>query len=196
MRKAYRNRHFVGCDTADEFACAASRYETSDEGRAADMLCRQVFLKNRSLYGKNDRQSAEIPCEVWRRRNFAVSILAGKVLADYQVKRLIIFLAPESDRYGYGWNIRNSKIAIGSGGLFGQGYMQGPQSHLDYLPEKSTDFIFSILSEEWGFIGCVIVFILYFTIFLRCIKIMNNTTNTYGYYITTGIFTMLLHIFC
>lgn len=124
-----------------------------------------------------------------------VSIFAGKVLADYQVKRLIIFLAPESDRYGYGWNIRNSKIAIGSGGLFGQGYMQGPQSHLDYLPEKSTDFIFSILSEEWGFIGCLIVFILYFTIFLRCIKIMNNTTNTYGYYITTGIFTMLLFHF-
>lgn len=123
------------------------------------------------------------------------SVAAGKVLADYQVKRLIIFLDPQSDPLGAGWNIIQSKVAIGSGNLFGQGFLQGTQSHYRFLPEQSTDFIFSILSEEWGFAGGVVVFGLYFIILFRCILIMRNTTNTYGYYITTGIFTMFLFHF-
>lgn len=123
------------------------------------------------------------------------SVAAGKVLADYQVKRLIIFLDPQSDPLGSGWNIIQSKVAIGSGNLFGQGFLQGTQSHYRFLPEQSTDFIFSILSEEWGFVGGLVVFSLYFIILFRCIMIMRNTTNTYGYYITTGIFTMFLFHF-
>ena len=123
------------------------------------------------------------------------SVAAGKVLADYQVKRLIIFLDPQSDPLGAGWNIIQSKVAIGSGNLFGQGFLQGTQSHYRFLPEQSTDFIFSILSEEWGFAGGLVVFGLYFVILFRCIMIMRNTTNTYGYYITTGIFTMFLFHF-
>lgn len=123
------------------------------------------------------------------------SVAAGKVLKDYQVKRLIIFLDPQSDPLGSGWNIIQSKVAIGSGNLFGQGFLQGTQSHYRFLPEQSTDFIFSILSEEWGFVGGVVVFGLYFIILFRCIMIMRNTTNTYGYYITTGIFTMFLFHF-
>ena len=123
------------------------------------------------------------------------SVAAGKVLADYQVKRLIIFLDPQSDPLGSGWNIIQSKVAIGSGNLFGQGFLRGTQSHYRFLPEQSTDFIFSILSEEWGFVGGLVVFTLYFIILFRCIIIMRNTTNTYGYYITTGIFTMFLFHF-
>jgi rod shape determining protein RodA len=123
------------------------------------------------------------------------SIAAGKVLADYQVKRLIIFLDPQSDPLGSGWNIIQSKVAIGSGNLFGQGFLQGTQSHYRFLPEQSTDFIFSILSEEWGFVGCCVVFLLYFTVLFRCIMIMRKTTNTYGYYISSGIFTMFLFHF-
>lgn len=123
------------------------------------------------------------------------SIAAGKVLADYQVKRLIIFLDPQSDPLGSGWNIIQSKVAIGSGNLFGQGFLQGTQSHYRFLPEQSTDFIFSILSEEWGFVGCCVVFLLYFTVLFRCIMIMRKTTNTYGYYIASGVFTMFLFHF-
>lgn len=118
------------------------------------------------------------------------SSLAEKVLSPIQVKRLIIFLNPNSDPLGAGWNILRSKDAIGSGGVIGNGFLQGIQSHKGYLPEQSTDFIFSILSEEWGFVGGLVIFILYFTVLVRCIILLRNTTNTYGYYITTGIFTM------
>ena len=124
-----------------------------------------------------------------------LSLVAGKVLKDYQLKRLIIFLDPESDPNGFGWNIRQSKIAIGSGRLFGQGFLKGTQSHYKYLPERSTDFIFSLISEEWGFIGGFAVFALYFIVLLRIIFILKNTTNTYGYYIATGILFMFFFHF-
>lgn len=124
-----------------------------------------------------------------------LSIVAGKVLKDYQLKRLIIFIDPESDPSGYGWNIRQSKIAIGSGRLFGQGFLKGTQSHYKYLPERSTDFIFSLISEEWGFVGGFVVFALYFIILIRIIFILKNTTNTYGYYIATGILFMFFFHF-
>lgn len=123
------------------------------------------------------------------------SIAAGKVLKPYQVSRLIVFLDPSVDPRGAGWNIIQSKIAIGSGNLFGQGYLQGTQSHLQFLPEQSTDFIFSILSEELGFVGCCVVFILYFIILMRILYIIRSTTNNYGYYISGGILGMLFFHF-
>ena len=83
------------------------------------------------------------------------------VLQDYQIKRLIVFLNPYVDPQGSGWNIIQSITAIGSGAIFGKGYLQGTQSHYRYLPQQSTDFIFSILSEEWGFVGGLVVFLLY-----------------------------------
>lgn len=124
-----------------------------------------------------------------------LSIAAGKVLQDYQIKRLIVFIDPESDPLGSGWNIIQSKIAIGSGSLFGQGYLKGTQSHFRFLPQQSTDFIFSILSEEWGFFGGFAVFLLYLIVLLRIIFILKNTTNTYGYYIATGILFMFFFHF-
>ena len=79
--------------------------------------------------------------------------LAYTFMHEYQRKRVMIFLDPESDPLGSGYHITQSKIAIGSGGLFGKGYLQGSQSHLDYLPEGHTDFVFSAMVEEWGFAG-------------------------------------------
>ncbi|HUG46748.1 MAG TPA: rod shape-determining protein RodA [Sphingomicrobium sp.] len=76
---------------------------------------------------------------------------------DYQRRRVLIFLDPESDPLGSGYHLSQSKIAIGSGGLFGKGYLQGSQSHLDYLPEGHTDFVFSAMVEEWGFLGGLIL---------------------------------------
>ncbi|QTQ13937.1 rod shape-determining protein RodA [Treponema parvum] len=119
----------------------------------------------------------------------------GKVLKTYQLKRLIVYIDPSSDPLGSGWNIIQSKIAIGSGGPRGRGFLNGTQSHYRFLPQQSTDFIFSILSEEFGFIGGSFVFILYLTILVRIMFIMINTKNTFGYYIASGILGMFFFHF-
>ena len=119
-----------------------------------------------------------------------LSYFAGKVLKDYQVMRLIVFIDPYADPRGAGWNIIQSKTAIGSGNLLGRGYLRGTQSHYRFLPEQSTDFIFSILSEELGFVGCMTVFALYFLIFMRTIFIIKNAANTFGMMIAAGVLGM------
>jgi rod shape determining protein RodA len=88
------------------------------------------------------------------------------LLHDYQRNRVLIFLDPESDPLGAGYHISQSKIAIGSGGIFGKGFLQGTQSHLDYLPEGHTDFVFATMAEEWGLVGGVLV-ILAFLLVVR-----------------------------
>ena len=123
------------------------------------------------------------------------SIAAGKVLKPYQIQRLIIFLDPNSDPRGSGWNIIQSKIAIGSGNLFGRGFKMGTQSHYRFLPQQSTDFIFSIFSEETGFIGGILLFTVFLGIFMRTIGIIRNTTNMYGYFICSGILGMFFFHF-
>lgn len=85
--------------------------------------------------------------------------IAFSMMHEYQRKRVLIFMDPESDPLGAGYHISQSKIAIGSGGLFGKGYLNGSQSHLDYLPEGHTDFIFATMVEEWGLIGGLILIV-------------------------------------
>jgi len=92
--------------------------------------------------------------------------VAYSLMHEYQRKRVLIFLDPESDPLGSGYHITQSKIAIGSGGLFGKGYLKGSQSHLDYLPEGHTDFVFSTMVEEWGFVGGTLL-ILAFAMVIR-----------------------------
>lgn len=121
-----------------------------------------------------------------------------KVLKPYQLRRLYIFLDPYKDGkkgLGDGWNIIQSKIAIGSGGFKGQGYLNGSQSHGRYLAEQSTDFIFSIYSEEFGFWGGLLIFTLYTTIFVRMIYIIKQTKNAYGTYVGAGILGMYMFHF-
>ncbi len=117
------------------------------------------------------------------------------VLKDYQIKRLLIFLDPSIDPMDAGWNIRQSKIAIGSGSWFGRGYLRGTQSHLRFLPQQSTDFIFSILAEEFGFFGCMMVYFFYFVILIRTIYIIKVTSNSFGVYIASGILAMFFFHF-
>ena len=124
-----------------------------------------------------------------------MSIAASKVLKPYQIQRLIIFIDPDSDPLGAGWNIIQSKIAIGSGNILGQGFLNGTQSHYRFLPQQSTDFIFSILSEEWGFVGGCVVFLLYLIILFRIISIIRNSKNLFGYYIASGILAMFFFHF-
>lgn len=124
------------------------------------------------------------------------SLALGKFLKDYQIKRLIIFMNPNKDPLGAGWNIIQSKVAIGAGGLMGQGYLHGTQSHYRFLPQQSTDFIFSILSEEFGFVGGCAVFSLYFVILFKILYIIRKCVNKYGTYICGGILGMFsFHFF-
>ena len=98
----------------------------------------------------------------------------------YQKDRILTFLNPESDPLGTGWNIIQSKIAIGSGGMTGQGWGQGSQSHLNYLPEHTTDFIFAVLSEEFGWIGVATVLALYLFVVGRCLWIAAEARDGYA----------------
>ena len=113
-------------------------------------------------------------------------------LSDYQKHRIQVFLNPEMDRLGSGYNVIQSKIAVGSGGLFGKGYLKGTQNQLGFLPTKHTDFIFSVISEELGFIGALVVVLLIFLIILRCIKIAREADDLFGKYICVGIAAMLI----
>ncbi|MBQ5781706.1 MAG: rod shape-determining protein RodA [Spirochaetaceae bacterium] len=127
--------------------------------------------------------------------SFLCSIAFSKVLKPYQISRLIIFLNPNIDPLGSGWNIIQSKIAIGAGGIFGQGFLKGTQSHYRFLPQQSTDFIFSIFSEEMGFLGGCVVFLLFIIIFARALNIGFSSKNTYGYYVAVGIAAMFFYHF-
>jgi rod shape determining protein RodA len=127
--------------------------------------------------------------------SFGASYISHTVLKEYQIQRLIVFLDPEVDPLGAGWNIIQSITAIGSGGLAGKGYLQGTQSQYQFLPVQSTDFIFSILSEEWGFIGGVVTFALFLVICLRLITIMKVTVDTFGRYISAGLSAMYIFHF-
>jgi|TARA_B110000967_G_scaffold187522_1_gene209512 rod shape determining protein RodA len=100
-------------------------------------------------------------------------------LREYQKQRVITFLDPESDPLGAGWNIIQSKIAIGSGGINGKGWLQGTQSHLDFLPETHTDFIVAVLAEEFGLIGVCVLLSLYFLVVLRGLIIAGYATHPF-----------------
>ncbi len=126
----------------------------------------------------------------------AIPLMWFFVLYDYQKQRVLTFLNPNSDPLGSGYNIIQSKIAIGSGGIFGKGFLNGTQGQLDFLPEKQTDFIFTMLAEELGFIGCVLVIGIYFAIIIICNNIAYKTKHQYGRLLVMGVATILfLHMF-
>ncbi len=101
-------------------------------------------------------------------------------LKDYQKRRVLTFLNPESDTLGSSWNIIQSKIAIGSGGLFGKGWQNGSQTQLDFLPEHSTDFILSVLSEEFGLMGVILLLLIYMAIIFRGLFIAAQAKDTFN----------------
>jgi len=102
------------------------------------------------------------------------------VLHDYQRKRIFTFLDPESDPSGSGYHILQSKIALGSGGFFGKGYGLGSQSQLNFLPEKQTDFIFATLAEEFGFVGCISILLLYAAVIFMALRIASISHSHFG----------------
>lgn len=97
----------------------------------------------------------------------------------YQKKRILVFLNPERAPLGDGYHIIQSKIAFGSGGIFGKGWLHGTQSHLSFLPAHTTDFIFALCGEELGLVGCAIILLVYLAIFMRCLIISANAQDTF-----------------
>lgn len=123
--------------------------------------------------------------------SFLGAFLIQKVLKTYQIMRLIVFLDPNIDPRGTGWNIIQSITAVGSGGFSGKGFLNGTQSHYRFLPQQSTDFIFSIIAEEWGFLGSFLVLFLYGVIIFRGIYIIWTAKDRYGKNIGAGIIGMI-----
>jgi rod shape determining protein RodA len=127
--------------------------------------------------------------------SLTAAAFAQRALKEYQIMRLIVFLDPSIDPRGSGWNILQSITAIGSGGVLGKGFLQGTQSHYRYLPQQSTDFIFSIIAEEWGFIGGFAVFTLYYILLRRCSTLLKTAKDSYASYIVAGIMGMIFFHF-
>uniref|UniRef100_UPI0033414AB6 rod shape-determining protein RodA n=1 Tax=Sandarakinorhabdus sp. TaxID=1916663 RepID=UPI0033414AB6 len=127
----------------------------------------------------------------------AGAVLAGllplvwQLMHDYQRKRVLIFMDPESDPRGAGYHITQSKIAIGSGGLSGKGFLNGTQSHLDYLPELHTDFAFATMAEEWGLLGGLYVIILFGLVLAWGIRTAMAATNQFQRLLCVGLMATL-----
>ncbi len=126
---------------------------------------------------------------------FAAMVPVGwHFLHDYQRNRVLTLLNPEADPLGNGWHIIQSKIAVGSGGLWGKGWHKGTQSRLEFLPEHTTDFIFSVYAEEWGLVGVLLLLALYVFIIARCLWIAAEAKDTYSR-LLAGAISMALFVY-
>jgi rod shape determining protein RodA len=112
-------------------------------------------------------------------------------LREYQKNRVLNFLNPERDPLGSGYHLIQSKIAVGSGGVAGKGYLQGTQSQLRFLPEQHTDFAFSVFAEEWGFLGCLVLLLLYMFLIMWGLQIANRCNDRFGSMLAVGVTAML-----
>jgi rod shape determining protein RodA len=119
-------------------------------------------------------------------------ILLWNILHDYQKKRLLLFIDPNQDPLGAGYHVIQSRIAIGAGKLFGQGWLKGTQTQLNFIPEQHTDFIFSAIGEEFGFIGCICVLLLFVGICWRLLVIAVNARDNFGSLLAIGVFSFIL----
>ncbi len=123
-------------------------------------------------------------------------IPAWEMLHDYQRKRILNFLQPELDPQGSGYHAIQSQIAVGSGAMVGKGFMQGTQTQLRFLPEQTTDFLFSVLAEEWGFLGSAIVVALYTLLIVRLVTIASRAPDRFGAFVAFGVSAMIFwHVF-
>lgn len=125
----------------------------------------------------------------------AVPIIWKFFLLPYQKLRILTMIDPGTDPLGSGYHIIQSKIAVGSGGFFGKGFLNGTQSQLEFLPERGTDFIFSVFAEEFGFFGVIILFLFYLVIVIRCLHITSRAKNYFSKLVAgsiTCIFILLI----
>jgi rod shape determining protein RodA len=139
-----------------------------------------------------------------KKRYFVVLILLGLLTApfawnflkDYQKKRLTVFINPNVDPLGAGYTIIQSKIAIGSGKIKGKGFLSGTQNQFNFLPERHTDFIFTVIAEEWGFVGSIFLLLIYWIILKKILAIANTAKDLFGKILAQGISSLFfMHIF-
>jgi rod shape determining protein RodA len=116
---------------------------------------------------------------------------AWNALHPYQKRRVMVLLDPEADPQGSGYHITQSKIAVGSGELFGKGFQRGTQTQLEFLPEHTTDFVFSVLAEEWGFVGCTTVIGLFFCLIALMLRVAFRARDTFSCLVVIGITTQI-----
>jgi rod shape determining protein RodA len=109
------------------------------------------------------------------------------VINEYQVKRLQSFVNPNADTQGSGYQLRQARITVGSGGLIGTGLFNGPQTNGRFVPEQQTDFIFTVAGEQLGFLGCSVIILLYLTLLMRAFGIARRATDPYGRLVCTGV---------
>lgn len=121
--------------------------------------------------------------------------IAWSQMHDYQRKRVLIFLDPESDPLGSGYHITQSKIAIGSGGIFGKGFLNGTQSHLDYLPEGHTDFVFATMAEEWGLLGGIALIVAFLMLTRWGMQVASHARTRFGRLTAAGLVTTIFFYF-
>ena len=125
-----------------------------------------------------------------------VFLMWNFVFAEYQKNRVLNFVNPVRDIRGSGYNVYQALIAIGSGGIFGKGVGLGTQSKFNFLPEYQTDFIFSAYAEEWGFVGVIILFIIYFVLLSRLMYLAYFTSDNFSSILTIGVFAwVFVHVF-
>ncbi len=122
-----------------------------------------------------------------------LSVVIQQLFKEYQKKRILVFLNPDLDPHGSGYNIIQSKVAIGSGGLLGKGFLSGSQTQLGYLPEKTTDFIFAVVAEEFGLIGALLLLLLLGMIIYRGIRISLETRDKFGALLATGVTSIIFY---
>lgn len=121
----------------------------------------------------------------------ALAYPAWHLLHDYQQRRILVLLDPEADPQGSGYHIIQSKIAVGSGSVFGKGFLQGTQTQLEFLPEHTTDFVFSVLAEEWGFVGSLLVILLFFGLIAEMLRVALRSRDLFGCLLTIGFTTQV-----
>ncbi|HTR04676.1 MAG TPA: rod shape-determining protein RodA [Thermoanaerobaculia bacterium] len=135
-----------------------------------------------------------LPARGWIAIFLVVAVIAGAgwfMLKDYQKARIGTFLNPDADVLGSGYQVRQSKIAVGSGGFSGKGFRGGTQSQLRFLPVQHTDFILAVIAEEWGFLGVILVLALFATLFLRALKLAQTARDRGGVFLVLGLTGMM-----
>ena len=139
------------------------------------------------FFSKENRLAAAIVFAITTLGGLSVQVIYDR-LKPYQQKRIATFLDPNADPLGAGYNILQSKVAIGSGGLFGKGYLQGSQTQLNFIPEQWTDFIFCVPGEEFGFLGATVVLALFALLLARCVSIASTVNSRFASFTAIGFF--------
>ena len=167
----------------------------TDKALITGILSAMVFLMGLGLLGWAVFRRRSFPAMLYGFGILATAYIgivgAARALRGYQMMRLVVFLDPQIDPRGAGWHIIQSVTAVGSGGLRGKGFLEGTQSHYRYLPEQSTDFIFSIIAEEIGFLGGVLIFALFAVIIIRSLSIAYASRDLFGTLIAVGVGAMV-----